>query len=471
MKRTVRIFAFVAIAIITAPLYAQGAGLSKGEATAERKKDPRVIHSELVQRMLADMKRWNVGDYAVVKGDKVKVGLYKHTAYGIKNTKTGNYVIDPFNKKPKEGDKILLRDVKEAYGQSIRLYEPPAGDPTGKPFVWCRPKPNIWKVEGKSGYFSHDSFSPNWFQINDQDQLEMLEEMKLESKPNGGLQKFYEEACCCYVKRGGKVGVYVLGFFGDEYTYNSNGLATGVVSEKYRVDMIIPVKYDAIQRKGSFYQAMKDDGFDLYNGWNLRLAHSGLKKYDELTRFDNHKLIALLNGKYGAVDHEGRVLIPFVYGGFQDVRTALHYFNKISFTEWYKQEAAKYIDKKGEYEKTAHFEARLKDAKLQEEYLREVMGDAPQRYLAEKTKEGVKLNIGQYDADKEAFPISIGEASWNNCLLPVPIAEAEAFKTAFNDMKEEAAKGARLGIRYDAPSIEAITFKMPNGKEYHYGEK
>ena len=85
--------------------------------------------------------------------------------------------------------------------------------------------------------------------------------------------------------------------------------------------------------------------------------------------------------------------------------------------------------------------------------------------------EAVKLTIGQYDADNEAFPISIGVAPWNSFLLPVPIAEAEAFKTAFDNIREEAAKGAQLGIRYDAPSIESITFKMPDGKEYYYGEK
>ncbi|MBQ7451765.1 MAG: hypothetical protein IJV60_04340, partial [Prevotella sp.] len=128
------------------------------------------------------------------------------------------------------------------------------------------------------------------------------------------------------------------------------------------------------------------------------------------------------------------------------------------------------IDKKGEYEKTDHFEARMKDAKLQEEYLREIMDDAPQRYLAEKTKGGVKLTIGKYDADNEAFPISIGVAPWNIFLLPVPIAEAEAFKASFDDIKEEAVKTAQLGIRYDAPSIEAITFTTSDGKNYKYGE-
>ncbi|MBP5513978.1 MAG: hypothetical protein J6Y04_04290 [Bacteroidaceae bacterium] len=177
------------------------------------------------------------------------------------------------------------------------------------------------------------------------------------------------------------------------------------------------------------------------------------------------------DGAWGVLGQSDKVILPFVYGSPKDVETTLNYLNTISYTYWYKQEAAKYIDKKGEYEKTEHFEARMNDAKMQEEYLRDIMADAPQRYLAEKTKGGLKLTIGQYDADNEAFPINVGIAPWNSFLLPVSIAEAEAFKTAFDDIKAEAAKNAQLGIRYDAPSIEAITFTMTDGKTYNYGEK
>ena len=48
--------------------------------------------------------------------------------------------------------------------------------------------------------------------------------------------------------------------------------------------------------------------------------------------------------------------------------------------------------------------------------------------------------------------------------------EAEAFKDEFLSIKAEAEKGAELGIRYDAPSIEAITFTTSDGKTYRYGE-
>ena len=173
-------------------------------------------------------------------------------------------------------------------------------------------------------------------------------------------------------------------------------------------------------------------------------------------------------GKYGLVSPEGQIILPLIYN--QEGNIPIDAYKTISYTLWYKQEAAKYVDKKGEYEKTEHFEARMKDAKMQEEYLREVMANAPQRYLKEKTKGGLKLSIGKYDADNETFPINLGIAPWNSILLSVPIAEAESFKDEFLSIKAEAEKNAELGIRYDAPSVEGITFTTSDGKTYRYGD-
>ena len=448
----------------------QNTSTPKPQKTAEEIKNSKVLHSKVLQHCLADEKFWEVGDYAVVKGDqKIKEYNGKSISYGIKNTKTGNYVINPFNSKPNKGDCILFRGMKDAtVGHSFRLYEPPAGDPTGKPFVICYPAPYKWEIglDGKV-YWRFQGYNKDWYQINDQDQLERLEEVKLEG--------VYKSTGCYYIKRGGKVGVYVLAWFGDNYTYDSNGMATGFVSQNCRVEMIIPVKYDAIKRKGSYYQAIKADGFDLYDAQNLKQANPGLTKYDEITKIEHvsWKLEALLNGKYGLVDYEGRVMIPFIYNSREELKKVEGVkHNSISYTIWYTNEAAKYIDKKGEFEKTDHFEARMKDAKLQEEYLREVMGDAPTRYLEEyvPAKDKLQLILGEYDADKECFPISLDIAPWNILMLPVPIAEAKDFKKEFNSITPDAIKTAQLGIRYDAPSIESITYTTSSGKVYKYGE-
>ena len=114
----------------------------------------------------------------------------------------------------------------------------------------------------------------------------------------------------------------------------------------------------------------------------------------------------------------------------------------------------------------------MNDAKLQEEYLREVMADAPQRYFEEKVwKKGeLQLTLGEYNADEECFPIIVDIAPWNSILLPVPMDEAKAFKKEFNRIKSAAVKDAQLGIRNDAPSVETITFTTSDEKTYRYGD-
>lgn len=175
---------------------------------------------------------------------------------------------------------------------------------------------------------------------------------------------------------------------------------------------------------------------------------------------------------YGIMDKKGNIVIPQIYKSNKEADKAWAIYKNLAYTLWYKQEAAKYVDKKGEFEKTEHFEARMKDAKMQEEYLREIMVDAPERYLDEKVweKGELQLTIGEYNADEECFPISVDIAPWNSIMLPVPMAEAKAFKKEFASIKSAAAKAAQLGIRNDAPSIESITFTTSDGKIYKYGE-
>lgn len=415
-----------------------------------------------IQSMLADEKFWEVDDYAVVQG------TYKYEgrqAFGIINKKTGKYVLDPNKKEYEDGDfglhrrlhlgkKIVGPEDKKFLRAQIRLLPPPKGDPSGKPFVFIEylktyeKKNNSWRTWAKNSHY--------WFQITDDEKLEPLDNV-------GSVRD-------CLVKRGGKVGIYEL-FSDDNYYYSPiSGNAERVTSTALYSKVLIPIQYDSIVFIGDACRAFSGKDYDVYLH-NFTKANDAMKPFDTLKKCfvgENTMYVASENGKYGLVNLEGEVVLPLIYS--KEKQLPIERYKSLSYTLWYEAEAAKYIDKKGEFEKTEHFEARMKDAKMQEEYLRDIMADAPQRYLAEKTKEGLKLTIGQYDADNEAFPINVGIAPWNSFLLPVPIAEAEAFKTAFDDIKTEALKTAQYGIRYDAPSIEAIRFTMPNGKEYYYGD-
>ncbi|MBE6322777.1 MAG: hypothetical protein E7073_07145 [Bacteroidales bacterium] len=429
-----------------------------------------------IQSMLADEKFWEVGDYAVVQG------TYKYEgrqAFGIINKKTGKYVLDPNKKEYEDGDFGLQRrlhlgkrivdvDDKHFLWAQIRLLPPPEGDPSGKPFVFIKftkkfdKKDKIWSVD------THD-----WFQITDDDNLEPLDNSGYSVSQKYDL-KLSEKNFNLIVKRGGKVGYYEL-FNDDNYSYNPiSGNAESVTSTTLYSKVLIPIQYDSIVSIGDARRAFMGKEYDLYlyNFKDFTKAPDAMKQFEtlEIRRIGkNIMYIASINGRYGLVNSKGEIILPLVYG---KETKFIEYYKTISYTLWYEQEASKYIDKKGEFEKTDHFEARMKDAKMQEDYLREVMADAPQRYLAEKVpnKENLKLTLGEYDADKECFPISLAIAPWNIFMLPVPIADAKEFKTEFESIKASATKTAQLGIRYDAPSIETITFTTNGRKVYKYGE-
>ena len=99
------------------------------------------------------------------------------------------------------------------------------------------------------------------------------------------------------------------------------------------------------------------------------------------------------------------------------------------------------------------------------------------------------LGIGPYDAENEAFPLTLTCTEilnfrglerpaefarpiiWRTYLLKVPSGEAPAFKDAFFDILPKALSGAVFRLRGDLPDLESVTFTLPDGKAYHYGNQ
>ena len=213
------------------------------------------------------------------------------------------------------------------------------------------------------------------------------------------------------------------------------------------------VKYHSGETK--FYDSNFQEVPALYEDW----AKSNIEGMGKV-------FIVKKNGSYGVVNDKGKTIIPFIYNDIKSVDATLLHYKSVSYTLWYANKAAEHINKKGEFEKQAHFDARMKDAKLQEEYLREQMQGSETQYIQKMLHSGVRLTLGKYDAEKETFPVFVIPAPWNSFSLPVPIAEAEAFKASFDEIKEAALKGAVYDIRNDAIGIREITFKLPSGKTF-----
>lgn len=174
-------------------------------------------------------------------------------------------------------------------------------------------------------------------------------------------------------------------------------------------------------------------------------------------------------GYMGAVSRDGTFIIPLQDIPAETVKGRLENYSNIAYSKWYEQEAMKYVDKQGEFEKTDHFNARMKDKDLQEQYLREKMANAESRYIKELMNsygKRLSLVLGKYNPDSEVFPIQNTLCPWNTLYLSVPIADAEAFKQAFDSIKSDALKTAQWGVRYDAPYLQKISFTLADGTAY-----
>lgn len=169
------------------------------------------------------------------------------------------------------------------------------------------------------------------------------------------------------------------------------------------------------------------------------------------------------DGKWGAVEEDGQIFMPFV---FEDANTAWKYLRNSKV--WSIKEAA---SKKDEFETQAEYENRLKDNDLMQKYLHET------DFMRTYALNNLRLWIGEYNAENEEFPISaflrqneknFVLITWMGFTLKVPRSEARAFKEAFNAMEQDARANAKYGIRYNSLSIENITFTMPDGKSYSF---
>ena len=204
--------------------------------------------------------------------------------------------------------------------------------------------------------------------------------------------------------------------------------------------------------------------------------YQGVQTYFLSTMGRNVFIVKDERGFMGAVNRDGIFIIPLQAISAETLKGWLQSYSNIAYSEWYEQEALKYVDKQGEFEKTDHFNARMNNKALQEQYLREKMANAESRYINEMmNREGKRLRLilGKYNPDSEVFPIQNTLCPWNTLYLPVPIAEAEAFKQTFDTVKANALKTAQWSVRYDAPYLQQISFTLSDGNTYSVeaGEK
>lgn len=215
--------------------------------------------------------------------------------------------------------------------------------------------------------------------------------------------------------------------------------------------------------------------------------------YDEVYAFSEDFAIVQLNGKYGFINTKGK-RIDCIYdhalafrNGFAQVQlngkwgfinTEGKWFDTKEQGErwWYMNQpfskyAKNYVEthinewqKKGEFEKTADWQARVNE-QTREQKIAEYVKQAEQQFIAERSKETkYSYTLGQYDADNEVYLVKCND---KELLVPIPISEAPAFKSSWLYI----VKTPKFFIENDRMALAEVSFRMPNGKTYKYSNQ
>ena len=212
-------------------------------------------------------------------------------------------------------------------------------------------------------------------------------------------------------------------------------------------------------------------------------------KYDWADSFHDGLALVKLDTKYGFVDNRGNVVIPLRYDfafsfnkGLASVRiNDVHgYINtngdwfasEIEGRQWLEQNprfslyVKRYVEfrinvwqKKGEFEKTSDWQTRVNES-TRNRKIAELAREAEQLYI-KQYEWNMTYTLGRYDADNEVYLII---CNGKELLVPVPIAEAPAFKQSW----ESVVKTPKYFIENDRLAVAEVAFAMPGGKTYRY---
>ena len=248
--------------------------------------------------------------------------------------------------------------------------------------------------------------------------------------------------------------------------------------------LVIPVKY---QDAGSFSAGLAP--VCLYGKYGY-VDKSGEMvvpfKYSYAFPFSEGLAAVELNGKVAYIGPDGRTVIPYMLDSgkpFKDgiaevtVDGQTKYMDKVGnifdevseafssfsgFARHMIEEKVNAWQKKGRYEKTADWMARVNESTRQH-MVDSLLGIAQSEYIAFMSKNvGGQQTIVDYDADGEIFLIQ--DSYFGSLLVPVPIAEAENFETSFSSVS----RTPYYAIQNDGLGLREMTYTLPDGRQYRY---
>ena len=250
---------------------------------------------------------------------------------------------------------------------------------------------------------------------------------------------------------------------------------------------VIPCKYDGAESFSEGLAAVKLNG-----KWGFIDKQGNMVlpfKYDIAESFSESLAWVKLNDKYGLINKQGNTVIPCKYddaypfreglasvvlnGKMGHINTRGDWFDtEVEGRRWlalnplFSVYAKQYVEsrvnawqKKGEFEKTSDWQTRVNES-TRNRMINELAREAEQQFI-KKYGENITYTLGRYDADNEVYLITGNDME---LLVPVPIAEAPAFKQNW----ESVVKTPKYFIENDRLAVAEVAFAMPGGKTYRY---
>lgn len=248
--------------------------------------------------------------------------------------------------------------------------------------------------------------------------------------------------------------------------------------------LAIPVKY---QDAGSFSAGLAPVClYGKYGYVNKQGEMAVPFKYSYAFPFSEGLAAVELNGKVAYIGPDGKTLIPYMLDsgkpfkdGIAEVRIngQLKYMDKAGnifdesseafssfsgFARHMIEEKVNAWQKKGRYEKTSAWMARVNESTRQQ-MVDSLLNIAQREYISFMSK-GMdnKQTIVDYDADGEIFLIQ--DSYFGSLLVPVPINEAEKFEKGFKFVD----RTPYYAIQNDGLGLRMMTYTFPDGRKYQY---
>ena len=460
-----------------------------------------------INKLFEDRDTWEYGDYVVALDGGYLPGTGGARAITIRNKKTGKYILGPIDQKAAN---LLEKNKFPAYTMLIAQcpdytskdsWEKVGQHNAGRIKFFDSSKQNTPKeLDGKllingRWYWPNPEAKKGVTQFSQQLGLyEIVENQlkpvfKIDPSPNPfvgerfelfgdfGLFRHWHKAESKWIDASTtpRKEIIIIFMASDLYSLDGKLLRKDIIHLMPSADGTFMWCLDYATLGGSFrdYHENKRD----FSEYNYSAVDKDMNPVPRFAGYDflspqreiagQTPVIAGRDGQYGIIHDDGQVLIPLIYVDPVQVKQVLKTYEEVAFSIWYQNKAEKLLNEKGEFEKQEHFEARSKDLQLQRVYLDEHMGAQTESMYILEMKKSVSITLGRYDSEKECFPVYFKPASWNGFSLPIPIAEAQAFKEAFDQIKDAALKDALYCIRHDAIALDEITFTLPSGKTYH----